>query len=142
MNSNFNMKGTLQIYKNGELLQEVPNLIVTSGKVWAANMLTAGTGTVMSHMAVGSNSTTPTLTDTTLNTEITRVTLQTAGGSVSGSTITFTAVFGAGIGTGTWAEAGVFNAASAGTMFNRATFSSFTKGAGDQVTIVWTVTQP
>ena len=142
METVFNMKGFITIYKNGEVIREVPNLIVTTGKVWAANMLTSGTGTVMSHMAVGSGSSVPAVGDTTLGTEITRVVLQTTGGSVSGSTITFTAVFGAGIGTGTWSEAGVFNAATNGTMFNRATFSSFAKGAGDQVTIVWTITQP
>jgi hypothetical protein len=37
-------------------------------------------------------------------------------------------------------EAGVFNAASAGTMYSRATFTAINKGAADTLQITWTYT--
>ena len=40
--------------------------------------------------------------------------------------------------TATIPEAGVFNAASAGTMYSRATFTAINKGAADTLQITWT----
>ena len=37
-------------------------------------------------------------------------------------------------------EAGVFNAASTGTMYSRATFTAINKGASDTLQITWTYT--
>ena len=54
--------------------------------------------------------------------------------------IAYVASFVAGVGTGAVTEAGVFNAASAGTMLCRTVFSVVNKGAADSMSITWTIT--
>jgi len=49
-------------------------------------------------------------------------------------------LFGAGEGTGSITEAGIFNASSSGTLLCRTVFSVVNKGASDSMTITWTVT--
>ena len=95
----------------------------------------------MSHMAIGSGSTNPTdPAQTALATELGRVALGVAGGSPSANVVTYTGTFGAGVGTGSVTEAGIFNASSAGTMLCRVVFGVVTKGASDTMAITWTVT--
>ena len=141
MQENVKLVGTLQIHKNGVLIREVPNLIVDAGKNWVATTLQAGTGTPMSHMAVGTGVTAPAAGDTTLETELARVALSVSGGTVTGGSTQYVGVFPAGTGTGSLTEAGIFNDVSVGTMLNRATFTAVPKGALDQITITWTVNQ-
>jgi hypothetical protein len=117
------------------------NLVVTAGKNWiAARMKDTGSPAQMTHMAVGTTSTAPAAGDTTLGGETARQALTTAGGSVSNNVVTYAATFAAGTGTGSLVEAGLFNAASVGTMLCRTTFSVINKGASDSMTITWTVT--
>lgn len=134
--------GTLQIKlygPDGQLKQEqnVKNLVVTTGKGYIASRM-VGTPTAMSHMAIGSGAIAPVVGDTTLGTELGRVSLTSS--VASGAVVTYVASFGAGIGTGAVTEAGLFNAASAGTMLCRTTFALLNKGADDSLTITWTVT--
>lgn len=128
----------------GELVLEktVPNLVVTSGLGFiAARMATTGQPTQMTHMAIGSSSQTPAAGDTALIAQLgSRVALSTAGGTPSGSTVTYTASFGAGVSTGAVVEAGIFNAATAGTMLCRTTFPVINKNAGDSLVITWVIT--
>ncbi len=145
MNDNMTFKGKLKLElfsDSGELKQveEVNNLVVTAGKNWVAALMQSGTGTVMSHMAVGTNSTAAAAGDTTLGTELTRVALTVSGGTRTNNAIDYVASFGAGVGTGALVEAGLFNAASVGTMLARTVFSVINKGASDTLQITWTVT--
>ena len=120
----------------------VPNLIVTIGKTVIASRL-AGTSTnVMSHMAIGTSSTVPIAANTILAAEIvgSRVALGVLGGIPSNNTVTYSATFGAGVGTGSIVEAGIFNASTAGSMLCRTVFSSVNKDIGDSLTINWVVT--
>jgi hypothetical protein len=129
--------------KNGVTKQEflVPNLVVTAGRNFiAARMTDTSQPADMSHMAVGSSATAAALGDTTVGTELGRVTLTGAEGVPSTNTIVYTATFPAGTGTGALVEAGIFNGAGADTMLCRTTFSVVNKGADDSVTITWTVT--
>jgi hypothetical protein len=89
-------------------------------------------------MGIGTGTATPAAGDTTLGTEAGRVTL--ASGTASTNTVTYTATFPAGTGTGAITEAGVFNANSAGTMLCRTTFPVVNKAAGDSIAITWVVT--
>jgi hypothetical protein len=116
----------------------VDNLLVTTGLNWMAARF-VGTPTAMSHMAVGSGAVAPALANTTLGAELGRAALsaQTSAANVA----TYSASFAAGVGTGAVTEAGIFNAAGAGTMLNRATFAVVNKGALDTMQINWTVTQ-
>lgn len=143
LHSQIKMKGDVTIKKfdqNNKLNQviEVKNLIVTAGKQYIAQRMTSGSTVVMSHMAIGNNSTTAVLVDTTLNHELGRVVL--ADAVVAGSAITYTAVFGPGVGTGNIVEAGIFNDDTAGTMLCRTTFPVIAKLITETIAISWTVT--
>lgn len=162
--SNFvNLNGTLSIIRSdesGSILDTrfYSNIVVNVGKQWiAARMKDTGIPTQMTHMSIGGNSTvgsnptktTPVVGDTQLSTggspaisELARVALTTAGGTVSGAVVTYTATFAAGTGTGSIIEAGIFNSATAasGTMLCKTSFDVVNKGANDNVTITWTVT--
>ncbi len=137
------VKGDVVIIKTDEVGQteklEVKNLVVAAGKSFITNRMSANTVNVMSHMAVGTGSTAAGSSDTTLGTESARVALSVAGGTPSSNTITYTATFPAGTGTGALTEAGIFNAASTGTMLCRTVFPVVNKAAGDSIAITWVI---
>lgn len=114
------------------------NLVVNVGKDFVASRMVAASATVMSHMAIGSGTAAPAAGDTTLDSELGRVTL--ASSSAAGAVVTYTASFPAGTGTGAVTEAGIFNAGVAGTMLCRTVFSVVNKGANDSMSVTWTVT--
>ncbi len=114
------------------------NLVVTTGKNWIAGRMDGSVSpTVMSHMAIGTGSTAEAIGDTTLQTENARVALTDTVNTTN--SVLYTATFGPGVGTGILREAGILNAASAGTLLNRVTFGAQTKNAGDTLTVSWTV---
>jgi len=115
-----------------------PNLVVTAGKNFIASRMKDTTATAMSNMAVGTSSTSPAAGDTTLGTELARVTLTST--TVSTNTVAYVATFPAGTGTGALVEAGLFNASSAGTMLARTTYAVINKGSSDSLAITWTIT--
>ena len=117
--------------------RHIPNLVVDVGRNWIAERMTSNTPALVSHMAVGTLNTPPAGNQTTLSAELARVT---ATSSRTNNSVTYNATFAAGVGTGAIVEAGLFNAASAGTMLARTTFLVVNKAAGDVVTITWTVT--
>ena len=120
--------------------QKVKNLVVTTGKNYIASKMVATTNSPvsMTHMAIGTGTTTPAAGDTALGTQTGRVSL--AGSSVSSNAITYTATFPAGTGTGAITEAGIFNASSGGTLLCRTTFPVVNKASGDSIAITWIVT--
>ena len=135
------LTGKLTISLNDEIVQETNNLVVTAGKEWVAARM-KNTSTVMTHMGVGTGTTAAVIANTALETQHGdgRQTLTTSGGSVSGAVITFHRTFAAGNQTGAITEAGVFTAASGGTMLCRTVFGVVNKGALDTMTISWAVT--
>jgi len=130
--------GKLSIAINNKVVQEIDNLVVTAGKNFVASRIKDATASAMSHMAIGTGSTSPAAGDTTLGTETARVALTST--AVTNADVAYVSSFGAGTGTGAITEAGLFNASSAGTMLCRTTFSVVNKGADDSMTITWTVT--
>jgi hypothetical protein len=94
----------------------------------------------MSNMAIGSGTTAAVVGDTGLESELGRVALTTAGGTVSGAVVTYEATFNAGTGTGAVTEAGILNAGTGGTMLCRTVFNVVNKGQDDTLSITWTVT--
>jgi len=138
------MKGTVHVKHwnaAGEmLLDEIyENLIVTSGLQWIAGRLNNPSPDVMNYIAVGTSATAPALNQTTLVAEVARVAITVAGGSVSGQTIAYNATFGPGVATDSLYEAGIFQLNSGSTMLSRVTYPVINKGAGDTVSILWTV---
>ena len=88
INENFKVTGAVTIRKNGEVVKEIPNTIVTAGKTDIASLIT-GSGSVMTHMGVGTGSTAVAAGDTTLDTELDRNALTTSGGTASTNTVEF-----------------------------------------------------
>lgn len=145
MNTIENIKATgrldIQVFgPNGELKQKetVDNLVVTAGLGYIASRMKDATATAMSHMALGSGTASAAAGNSALGTELGRVALTST--TVTGSQVQYVATFGAGTATGAVTEAGIFNAASAGTMLCRTVFSVVNKDAGDTMSITWTVT--
>jgi hypothetical protein len=138
LQDNLTMKGHLSIAVNGEVVHEVPNLVVTTGKNFVASRIKDATTTAMTHMAIGTGTVAAAAGDTALGSEAARNTL--ASTTVTNNVVTYVSSFAAGVGTGAITEAGLFNASSAGTMFCRTTFAVVNKGASDSMTITWSVT--
>jgi hypothetical protein len=138
------MTGELKITvtnPDNNVVQEVvvPNLVVTAGKNWiAGRMYDTSIPDEMSHMAIGTDNTAAAAGDTGLGTEAGRVALTST--TVTNNSVAYVATFPAGTGTGAITEAGIFNAASSGTMLCRTVFSVINKGAADTLGITWTVT--
>jgi hypothetical protein len=118
--------------------REFKNLVVTTGKDFVASRIVGTASSVMSHMAVGSGTTAAAAGDTALQTELGRVAL--ASNIAILNVVTQTATFPAGTATGAVTEAGIFNAASVGTMFCRTVFAVINKGVDDAMSVTWTVT--
>jgi len=120
---------------------EVPNLVVTTGKNFIASSMiktTTNSPAAMTHMAIGTGSTSPGASDSALGTQTGRVSL--SGNTVSTNTITYTATFPAGTGDGAITEAGIFNASTGGTLLCRTTFPVVNKASGDTIAVTWVVT--
>ena len=134
--------GTLEIVlrdKDGKVKDQrtVKNLVVDTGLAYIADRMADAAETAMSHMAVGTGSTAAAAGDTTLGTEAGRTSLTST--TQTNEDVVYIATFSAGTGTGALTEAGLFNAASAGTMLCRTVFSTVNKGASDSLQITWTV---
>jgi pyrrolidone-carboxylate peptidase len=125
---------------DGELKhsQEIDNLVVTVGKNFIASRMKDTTDAAMSHMAIGTGTVAADVGDTTLGAEAGRVALTST--TVTTNNVEYVATFPAGTGTGAITEAGLFNAASAGTLLCRTVFSVINKAAADSLGITWTVT--
>ena len=127
--------------KDGNIKEqrEETNLVVNAGLNFICDRMEGTSQNVMSHMGVGSSSAAPTAGDTDLGSLLgSRELVDTT--DVSANTIQYSCTFEAGDGTGGIQEAGIFNAASGGTMLCRTTFDVVNKQADDTMTITWTIT--
>lgn len=125
---------------DGELKQreETENLILTVGKNMIADRLLASpTLGVPTHIGVGTSGTAAAAGDTTITGE-TRVALTTKTRATN--VVTYVGDWAAGSATGTLQETGLWDAASAGNLVGRATFTSIVKGASDTLKVTWTWT--
>lgn len=118
--------------------REVKNLVVTTGKILIASRLVNADDGVPSHLAIGDDNTAPAAGQTALLGELARVELGST--SRTNNTISYSATFNDGVGTGAVVEAGIFNDATTGTMLNRTTFDVVNKDVTDVLTINWNVT--
>ena len=137
-NSPLEMKGRLTIALNDEVVREIDNLVVTTGKGYVASRMKDASATAMSHMAVGSGSTAAAASDTALGSEAARIALTST--TVSGADVTYVATFGAGVGTAALTEAAILNASSSGTMLCRTVFPVVNKQSTDSMSVTWVVT--
>src|SRR3990167_4281385 len=130
--------------ENGNIKEQFDhNLVVDTGLAYIASRMKYATATAMSHMAIGTSSTAAADAQTALITEAARVAFTSSTivtTTVTNDSVQYVGTFGAGVGTGAITEAGIFNAATVGTMLSRTVFSVINKGASDSLTITWTVT--
>jgi len=127
--------------KDGNIKEqrEETNLVVDTGLNFITERMKEGVVNVMSHMGVGSDSTAPSAGDTDLGSLLgSREAIDST--VVVDNTIQYSSTFEAGDGTGAITEAGIFNAATSGTMLCRTTFDVVNKQADDTMTITWTIT--
>ena len=135
------LTGALQISLNNEIVHQCDNLVVTAGKNWVAGRFKDGSiPDEMSHMAIGSADTAAAAGNTALATELNRIALTTDGGTVSNNTVQYDASWTSAAAAYAIKEAGIFNAATGGTMLARTTFAVINKGTDDTVSISWTIT--
>jgi hypothetical protein len=119
--------------------REIRNLVVNVGLNLILSRLKDTSKGVMTHMAVGTNNTTPSATQTDLQAIAgSREVLDST--TVVDNTITYVASFEAGKGTGALVEAGIFNNSTGGDMLCRTIFPVVNKGADDVMAITWTIT--
>lgn len=132
--------GIKLIDKDGNIKdqKDVNNLVVNSGLNFILQAMNGDTADVMDYIAIGSGTTTAAAGDTTLGTEVVRVQMDSR--SIASNVISFSASYGAGVGTATIAEAGIFDAASGGDMLCRVQFGSIVKEAADSLVINWDLT--
>lgn len=140
---NIKVTGTLNVKlidQVGRLVDErnIKNLVVTSGKNWIVSRMGSSAASVMSHMALGTGAMAPVLENTDLLASLIRVGLQTS--TITDNTISYVCTFAPGVNTGAITEAGIFNAASGGTMLNRTTFAVVNKSIADTIIVTWNVT--
>lgn len=117
------------------------NIIVNGGFDFIADAIgkAASRPNAMSHIAVGVGTASPSAADTTLGSELVRAAA--AYAHATGTKVfTFTVTFAAGVGTGPITEAGVFNAASNGTMLDRVTFGVINKAPADTLQVTFSFT--
>lgn len=129
--------------KDGNLKYEEhgANLVTTAGKQHIADQLSSTPGqAAMSHMALGTGAVAAAIGDTTLGTELDRNALTSR--TDSGAVVTYIGDWAAGDATSaSIREAGIFNAASSGTLLARYVFAAnIDKQASDTLQVTWTVT--
>lgn len=161
MNDKQAMSGILTLRvsdREGRLVHEqnCNNRIVTSGRRLVAQMfggVTSGTPpSKVTHMAVGEGGTAPVDGDTGLRTQrdgrkpISEVTYEEfdepiQGGSIRRIRARLTAEFDFGEANGAepLREAGIFNAATGGVMYNRVVFQDVTKTDAFKLTLLWDI---
>jgi hypothetical protein len=135
-------KGSLQVVltrADGQVEEHnLHNLVVDTGLNYIVSRVKDTSETAMSHMAIGSGTTSAAAGDTALESQLGRVSLTST--TVSTNTVTYVASFGAGTGTGAVTEAGILNDATTGTLLCRTVFPVVNKQAGDSMTITWVIT--
>ena len=138
VNENLKLTGALTIALNDEVVHEVDNLVVTAGKNFVASRMKDTTKAAMTHMAVGTGTTTAAASQTALVTENDRNTLTST--TVTANAIAYVCTWAEGDATAALTEAGIFNASSGGDMLCRTVLSVVNKASADSMTITWTVT--
>ena len=119
--------------------REIHNLVVSSGLEFICSRMAGTSAGVMSHMALGSGTTAAAAGQTDLVSILgSREALDST--SASSNTITYVSSFEANEATGAVTEAGIFNAASSGTMLCRTVFAVVNKQADDTMSVTWTLT--
>jgi hypothetical protein len=147
-NDGIKVTGHIWVYKNGELVCERDNIVTTAGKNSLASLLnSASAGTsLVSHMGFGTSTTAVAAADTALGAELVigsngynrvSVTRSNPSANVIQYVATLTGITSA----TTIQEAGLFSAATAGTLVaHQLTGAVALSSASDSLQITWQIT--
>ena len=144
INDTLKLRGdvSIKLYdKNGKIKdqREITNLVVNSGLAFICSRMAGTSPAVMTHMGVGSGTTSAAAGQTALVSQLgSREALDST--NASANTIVFVCSLEAGDGTGAVTESAIFNAASSGTMLARVVFPVVNKQADDTMSITHTIT--
>ena len=144
INDDLKLRGDVAIVlkdKDGKVKEsrEINNLVVSAGLTYICSRMADASAGVMSHMALGSGTTAAAAGDTDLESILgSREVLDST--TASSNTIAYVSSFEAGEGTGAVTEAGIFNAATSGTMLCHVIFPVVNKQADDTMSVTWTIT--
>jgi len=146
MKTGFIIEGTIKLRNeraDGSIVEVIQkNLVVRWGLEQVASLLAGNAmpANMITHLAMGDDNTAPADADTTLGNELNRsaVTITQLTGAESNK-IEYRVVHATGAIVGVFKEAGLFDADSAGNMFNRAVFADFPVNAADTLTVIWIV---
>ena len=139
---------SIQVFrKDGSLKEDVliKNLVVNSGLAFVSSRMLDNSTAVASHMAVGTSATAAAGAQTTLVAEAgTRAGLTSATKvttNVANDSVQYVATFDTNnpVGLTAITEAGLFNAATGGTMIARTVFPVINKDVYDSLTITWKI---
>jgi len=139
-----NLVHVIARHANGTIFndQTVHNLRTNAGVNWQFNQMAGTTAGVCTYIALSNDSAAPSATDTALAGEITTNGLArantTPAHSDNNSSYTLTSTFTA-TGTQSAQKAGLFNAASSGTLCFENAFSAVAMNSGDTLQVVWTL---
>lgn len=142
---NFSVHGAVTLVlqrKDGECIASRHNNMVLNGGIdFLCNAFGASSArpNAMSHIAVGTGTTAVAAGDTKLVSELLRKAASYSH-SVGTTKLTVQTTFNAGEATGAITEAGICNASSGGTFFDRVTFPVINKGASDVLTVTFEIT--
>lgn len=142
---NFSVHGAVTLVlqrKDGACIASRHNNMVLNGGIdFLCNAFGAGSArpNAMSHIAVGTGTTAVAAGDTKLVSELLRKAASYYH-SVGTTKLTVQTTFNAGEATGAITEAGICNASSGGTFFDRVTFPVINKGASDVLTVTFEIT--
>ena len=137
----FKLKGYLTLLKFdkiGRCVEEtrIENLVVNQGLEYTSKLLSGVSSDAFKYIAIGTNSTAVTTSDTALTAEEDRVLAAALYEADFKAKLTGTFDF---TGTVTIREAGIFDDASAGHMLAHVVFADKIFAAGESLAIVWTV---
>ena len=144
INDTLKLRGdvSIKLYdKNGKIKdqREITNLVVNSGLAFICSRMAGTSPAVMTHMGVGSGTTSAAAGQTALVSQLgSREALDST--NASANTIVFVCSLEAGDGTGAVSESAIFNAASSGTMLARVVFPVINKQADDTMSITHRIT--
>jgi len=131
---------------NGNVKQRhsTKNIVTTVGKAYLAAWLAQPSQSTpfMTYVGLGTGTSPASATDTALQAELTVAGYSRALAALSSVSTSWVSesIFPAGDGTATITEAGIFSAATGGTLFAHQVFSPIGKTATDELTITWSVT--
>lgn len=143
-NDNMNVEGRVNIVlrnAQGEVKdqREVKNRVVDTGLAFFASRAVGTSESIMSHMELGTGTTTAAAGDTALESAVSGARVTFDSDTQTDEQIVFVATFDGSTGNDAITECGIFNAASAGTMLCRTTFPVINKQSGDILQMTWTV---